>query len=69
MGVLKCNCFGQSRERRDTAEQILFLEIAGQIVFFNAAEALAFFDNEEAQKERPKKHKGKQAADLRNPRR
>ncbi|MGL5437588.1 MAG: transposase domain-containing protein [Lachnospiraceae bacterium] len=66
VAVLNRNRFGRSHERMDTAEQISFLEIDGEIVFFNEVEALASLDeeDEEPEKERPKKSKGKRAADL-----
>lgn len=70
LAVLNRNRFGRAQERLDINEQIAFMEVDGVIVFFNEAEAFASLDedenDEESGKKRPKKTKGKRAADRQN---
>lgn len=69
VAVLNNLRFGKSSEKLDTDNQIAFMEVDGQIVFFNEAEAVASlteYDEEEPQKARPKKTKGKRAQDIKD---
>lgn len=69
VAVLNNNRFGKSSEKLDTDHQICFMEIDGNIVFFNEAEAVASlteFEEDEPEKLRSKKIKGKRAADIKD---
>lgn len=66
VAVLNNNRFGRSSEKLDVDNQISFLEVEGNIIYFNEAEAVASLDkdDEAAGKPKPKKPKGRRAADI-----
>lgn len=69
VAVLNNNRFGKSSEKLDTDDQICFLEVDGNIIYFNEAEAVASlskYKEDESDKTRSKKTKGKRAADIQN---
>jgi transposase len=68
VAVLNSKRFGRSSEKLDTDNQICFMEVDGNIVYFNEAEAVASLEDykEDTIKPRPKKIKGKRAADIRD---
>lgn len=69
VAVLNNNRFGKSSEKLDTENQISFLEVDGNIIYFNEAEAVSSlneYEEDETDKPRSKKTKGKRAADIKN---
>lgn len=69
VAVLNNNRFGKSSEKLDTENQICFLEVDGNIIYFNEAEAVASlsdYKDDEKDKPRSKKTKGKRASDIKD---
>lgn len=69
IAVLNNNRFGRSSEKLEMENQIRFMEVDGNIIYFNEAEATASLeedtpDDNTPERPRPKKSKGKRAADI-----
>jgi len=69
VAVLNNNRFGKKSEKLGTENQICFMEVDGNIIFFNEAEAVDALSQEkedEPDKPRGKKARGKRTADIKD---